>query len=103
MNVPAIAALREKFETIRKDELGKGLARLPAAPAETRAAIEALSIAIVNQILSSTTAKVREAPQERGCAWAAVMSELFDLTDPSASEGPAPREAALLAALHGTG
>lgn len=107
MNGPAIAALREKFEAIRQGELARGLARLPGAPPETRAAIEVFSIAIVNRILHSTTAKMFESPQERGPAWAAVVSDLFDLTGPakdvSASEDPTPRGAASAAALRGTG
>ena len=77
INIPA--ALHLKFEAIREGELAKGLARLGDAPSETRAAIETLSVAIVNHILHATTAKVRESPEERGSPWATVLAELFDL------------------------
>jgi glutamyl-tRNA reductase len=70
--VPTIVSLREKLETIRQGEMGK-------AP-ETRAAMEALSSALVNKILHAPTVKLRESSRSgRGRRWALVVSELFGL------------------------
>jgi glutamyl-tRNA reductase len=78
--VPTIVSLREKLETIRQGEMGKALARLPDASPETRAAMEALSSALVNKILHAPTVKLRESSRSgRGRRWALVVSELFGL------------------------
>ncbi len=78
--VPTIVSLREKLETIRQGEVAKALARLPDASPDTRAAIEALSSAIVNKILHAPTVKLRETSRSgRGRRWAALVSELFSL------------------------
>jgi glutamyl-tRNA reductase len=58
--VPTIVSLREKLEAIRQGEVAKALARLPGASAETRAAMEALSNALVNKILHAPTVKLSE-------------------------------------------
>ena len=78
--VPTIVSLREKLEAIRQGEVAKTLARLPDASPETRAAIEALSGAIVNKILHAPTVKLRESSRRgRGRRWAVMVSELFGL------------------------
>jgi len=79
-SVPVIVALREQLDVIRTGEVAKGLARLPHASPETRQAIEALSSAIMDQVLHTTTAKLREPPEDRGAGWASILSELFGLT-----------------------
>jgi len=78
--VPTIVSLREKLERIRQGEVAKALARLPDAPPETRAAIEALSSAIVNKILHLPTVKLRESSRSgRRRRWVVLVSELFGL------------------------
>ena len=78
--LPTIVSLREKLEQIRQAEVDKTLARLPEASAETRAAVEALSSAIVNKILHPPTVKLRESSRSgRGRRWAVLVSELFGL------------------------
>ncbi|MBI4610208.1 MAG: glutamyl-tRNA reductase [Candidatus Rokubacteria bacterium] len=78
--VPTIVSLREKIEAIRQGEVAKALARLHDPSPETRAAIEALSSAIVNKILHGPTVKLRETSQSgRGRRWAVLVSELFGL------------------------
>ena len=78
--VPTIVSLRERLEEIRVVEVGRALARVPDAPPETRAAMEALSSAIVNKILHAPITKLRESSRTgAGRSWAEVVHELFGL------------------------
>ncbi len=78
--IPTIVSLRDRLEEIRAGEVRRVLARLPDASPETRAAIEALSAAIVNKILHAPITKLREssrAGQHR--SWLELVHELFGL------------------------
>jgi glutamyl-tRNA reductase len=78
--VPTIVSLRERLEAIRVGELRKAMARVPEASPETRAAMEALSAAIVNKILHAPITKLRESTrQEGGRSWTELVHELFGL------------------------
>lgn len=78
--VPTIVSLREKLESIRQGEVAKALACLPNASPGTRAAIEAVSSAIVNKILHSPTVKLRESSRNgHGPQWEQLVSEIFGL------------------------
>jgi len=78
--VPTIVSLRERVEAIRVAELQRALARLPAAAPETRAAMEALSSAIVNKILHAPITKLRESRRAGAHrSWMDVIHELFGL------------------------
>ena len=78
--IPTIVSLREKVETMRQGEVARTLARLRDASPETRAAIEALSCAIVNKILHAPTAKLHESSRHGGSQrWVLFVSELFGL------------------------
>jgi glutamyl-tRNA reductase len=78
--IPTIVSLRERLEGIRAGEVSKALARLPEASAETRAALEALSTAIVNKILHAPITKLRESSRAgAGRSWTELVHELFGL------------------------
>jgi glutamyl-tRNA reductase len=78
--IPTIVSLRGRLEEIRLAELKKTLARLPEATPETRAAIEALSSAIVNKILHAPITKLRESSRAgAGRSWLELVHELFGL------------------------
>jgi glutamyl-tRNA reductase len=78
--IPTIVSLRERLEGIRVGEVKKALARLPDAPPETRAAMEALSTAIVNKILHTPITKLRESSRAgAGRSWTQFVHELFGL------------------------
>jgi glutamyl-tRNA reductase len=78
--VPTIVSLRERLEGIRAGEVQKALARLPGATPETRAALEALSTAIVNKILHAPITKLRESSRAgAGRSWTELVHELFGL------------------------
>jgi len=78
--VPTIVSLRGRLEEIRLTEVRKTLARLPEATPETRAAIDALSSAIVNKILHAPITKLRESSRAgAGRSWLELVHELFGL------------------------
>ena len=78
--IPTIVSLRERIETIRMGEVRKALARLPEASAQTQAAMDALSTAIVNKILHTPITKLRESSRAgTGRSWTEMVHELFGL------------------------
>jgi glutamyl-tRNA reductase len=78
--IPTIVSLRGRLEEIRLGEVRKTLARLPDASPETRAAIDALSSAIVNKILHAPITKLRESSRAgAGRSWTELVHELFGL------------------------
>jgi glutamyl-tRNA reductase len=78
--IPTIVSLRERLEEIGRGEVRKTLARLPDATPETRAAIEALSAAIVNKVLHAPITKLRESSRAGSHrSWLEVVHELFGL------------------------
>jgi glutamyl-tRNA reductase len=78
--IPTIVSLRGRLEEIRLGEVRRTLARLPDASPETRAAIDALSAAIVNKILHVPITKLRESSRAgAGRSWLDLVHELFGL------------------------
>jgi glutamyl-tRNA reductase len=78
--IPTIVSLRERLEEIRLGEVRKTLSRLPDASPETRAAIEALSSAMVNKILHAPVTKLRESSRAGASrSWLELVHELFGL------------------------
>jgi glutamyl-tRNA reductase len=78
--IPTIVSLRARLEDIRLGEVKKALARLPDAGPETRAAIEALSTAMVNKILHAPITKLRESSRAGASrSWLELVHELFGL------------------------
>jgi glutamyl-tRNA reductase len=79
--IPTIVSLRERLEEIRLAELRKALARMPDASPEMRAAVEALSSAIVNKILHAPITKLRESSRAGSHrSWLELVHELFGLS-----------------------
>jgi glutamyl-tRNA reductase len=78
--IPTIVSLRERLEEIRQGEVRKTLARLPDATPETRAAIDALSTAMINKILHAPITKLRESSRAGASrSWLELVHELFAL------------------------
>lgn len=78
--IPTIVSLRDRLEDIRLGEVRRTLARLPDASPETRAAIEALSSAMVNKILHAPITKLRESSRAGASrSWLELVHELFAL------------------------
>lgn len=79
--LPLIADIRQRAETIRREELAKTLRRLPDLTDEERARIEAMTQALVKQILHAPTQRLRaEASSPHASEYAAVARTLFGLS-----------------------
>jgi glutamyl-tRNA reductase len=92
--IPIIVSLRERLEAIRTAEVRKALARVPDATPQTRDAMDALSLAIVNKILHAPITKLRESSRAgAGRSWMNLVHELFGLSGrgDKADEGWGPR------------
>jgi glutamyl-tRNA reductase len=83
--VPVIAALRERAETIRRDELQRTLKRLPALDDEAKQRIEAMTAAIVKKMLDRPIARLKD-----GADRALYMDALQDLFDVPGKRGGSP-------------
>lgn len=80
--IPLIANIRQQAETIRKDMLEKTLRRLPDLTEAERARIEAMTQALVKQILHAPTNRLRaEAACPHAPEYATVARTLFGLRD----------------------
>jgi glutamyl-tRNA reductase len=78
--VPTIVSLRDRLEAIRAQEVSRALARLGDTSPETRAAMEALSSALVNKILHAPITKLKESSRAgSGLSWTELVHELFGL------------------------
>jgi glutamyl-tRNA reductase len=77
---PTIRSLRAKVEEIRRAEVERALARLGDQSPRVRAAVDAMSIALVNKILHGPTEQVKAAQATPGGARVrALVRELFGL------------------------
>jgi glutamyl-tRNA reductase len=89
--VPAIVSLRRRVDALRQAEVERALGRLRDASPETRQALEALSIALVNKVLHAPTVKLRETSEDgAGDRLASAVTELFALDETAAAAPPAP-------------
>lgn len=84
--VPTIVALREKMEAMRRTELERVLASMPDATPEQRAAMDRLTVSLVNKILHAPLSGLRRHqtdPQE--AFYVEAARRLFRL-EPNASD-----------------
>jgi len=78
--IPTIVSLRARLEEIRVSEVKRTLTRLPDATPEMRAAIDALSTAMINKILHAPITKLRESSRVGASrSWREAVHELFGL------------------------
>jgi glutamyl-tRNA reductase len=94
--VPTIRHLRERVEALRAEEVERALARLPL-PGEQRAAVEALTRALVNKILHEPVSRLRrEAEREEGIVYLETARVLFGLDEaaapPEGTDGSDPTD-----------
>ncbi len=80
--VPTIVSLRRRVEQIRDAELTKALGRMGDLTPEQRAAITAMSHAMVNKILHQPMTELkRRAAHQDGHVYTSVLRRLFGLED----------------------
>ena len=82
--IPTVAALRERAERIRREEVARTLRRLPDLSEEERRRVEAMASAIVKKLLHAPIARLKSSGD--GERHASAVRELFDL------ERPAPED-----------
>lgn len=81
--VPTIRALRERFGRVAEAELQKtleALGRKEHTPAQQREAIQRMVQLVVNKLLHTPTAALREASPDEAALRAEVLCQLFDLS-----------------------
>ena len=87
--VPTIRDLRARAEAVRAEELEKALRRLSHLPEEDRAAVEALTRAMLNKLLHAPTVRMREAAGNgRGTTVLDTVRYLFELDREPADDAP---------------
>ena len=88
--VPTVAALRERADALREAELARTLRRAPELSASQRAAVEAMSTALVKKLLHDPITRLKSTDGER---FVGTLRELFALDDePSLSNGASSNE-----------
>jgi glutamyl-tRNA reductase len=91
--VPTIRALRDHGEALRQEELEKALRRLSHLAPEDRAAVEALTRALLNKLLHAPTVRLRQAAGNgRGTAVLDLVRYLYELDHGAPAEDVPPRE-----------
>lgn len=91
--VPTIRLLRDKVETIRQQELGRALNRLPDLTDRERAVVEAMTVSLVNKILNAPTQHLKGMAGEGAAGDAiATVVRLFDLHRGEAEPEPAIKQ-----------
>lgn len=87
--ISIIATIRQQAETVRKEMLEKTLGRLPNLTETERARVEAMTLALVKQILHAPTNRLRiEASGPKGPEYAAIARSLFDTRSEITFETP---------------
>jgi len=82
---PLVAALRERGEDIRNNELARSANRLAGLSEDERAAVDALTRSIISKLLHEPTTRLKEAAgTARGELFADALAALFDLPEPDA-------------------
>lgn len=82
--VPVIAALRQRAETIRRQELERTLSRLPDLDEDSRRRIEAMTSAIVKKMLDRPISRLKDGA-DKGL-YMEALEDLFDL--PASGQAP---------------
>jgi glutamyl-tRNA reductase len=83
--VPVIAALRDRAEAIRLQELDRTLSRMPELDDDSRRRIEAMTAAIVKKMLDRPIARLKDGA-DKGL-YMEALEDLFDVHPTSAKRG----------------
>ena len=83
--VPTIVALRDKAERIRQAELARTLGAHPELSPEARAAVDAMTNAIVNKILHAPLTRLKDQDRRQEAHYLDAARHLFGIEDPEDS------------------
>ena len=87
--VPTVAAMREKAEAIRAEELEKALKRLSGLSEKDARTIEALTASIVNKMLHGPTARLKQVAAEKdGYSYVEAARFLYGLDSNPEGKNP---------------
>jgi glutamyl-tRNA reductase len=87
-STPTIVALRSKFDEIRRAELDKTLSGWKDLPPEAEKRLEALTVAIINKLLHTPTAVLKQSGQGgRTDLYTDALRQLFDLQTSHQDDG----------------
>lgn len=93
--VPAIRALRDRGEALRREEVERALRRLPHLGAEDRDHLERVTRQLVNKLLHAPTTRLRDAADDGRAAEAVdALRYLFQLEADDAPAAPADEASA---------
>jgi glutamyl-tRNA reductase len=84
--VPAIVALRRRFDDVRRTELDRLGVKLAGLSAADRARIDDLTRLIVEKLLLEPTERLKAADEEAQAAYAEALAHLFALADDAPAE-----------------
>jgi len=77
-SVPTVVALRDRAETIRKDELERFFNRFPSLGEKERKAVEGLAGAIINKLIHAPTVALKDDAEDKDVL-IALIKRLYDL------------------------
>ncbi len=85
-SVPTVIALRERAETIRKDELERFFNRFPSLGEKERKAIEGMAGAIINKLIHAPTVALKNDAEDKDVL-IALIKRLYDLNGEDHEKG----------------
>ena len=83
--VPTIIALRDKFDTLRRNELQKTLNQLKDLGPRERELLDVMTTALVNKILHAPIARLKQQDRQAETFYVDAVRTLFDLEEPDDS------------------
>lgn len=87
--IPAVVALRRRFEEVRKSELERLAPKLSGLTPEAKARVEEVTRLLVHKLLMPPTERLKTVNDEAVAArYAETISQLFSLDDPAQTEEP---------------
>jgi glutamyl-tRNA reductase len=104
--IPAVVALRQRFETVRRAELERLEPKLAGLPPDARARVDEITRLIVEKLLINPTEQLKSLSDDETIAtYTDVLNRLFDLSRAGQPDSSLQKEltAAFAAANHRTG
>jgi len=85
--IPALVALRRRFEAVREAELERLAPKLNGLSADSRARVEEVTRLLVQKLLLAPTEQLKTAPDEATAAqYSDALTQLFGLAEPHPAE-----------------
>ncbi len=93
--IPAVIALRRRFEAVRQSELERLAPKLNGLTPEARARVEEVTRLLIHKLLTTPTEQLKTVSDEAAAArYAETITQLFGLGDLTPTDEPRPTEPA---------